>query len=422
MPLSHTIAGIDIGTSKVVVAVAEPTAAGTPRVVGAGMARMRGMKAGAIVSFDDVAQSVTAAVAQAETTSGRTITSAWVTISGTHVSCENARGGTTLTSHPHEIHEVSDPDIQKALAAARPSPSEIGREVFLVVPRTFTVDGVRGITDPIGMTGHRLDAETHVVTGSTSQITNFVRVIPPEIRVHEIVTQGLAAGESVATVDERDLGCVVIDIGAGTTDVSVFIDGAIWHTAVIGFGGQNCTNDIAYVLRAPVLEAEKLKVAHAHGVPGEVDAEPSLAVTLHNRSLNHVSRRLVAEIVAARVVDIFELVRAELGRSGLVGALSAGAILTGGTATMPGIDLLAEQVLQMPARVGTPGAAVNLGEAFRSPAFAAAIGVLAYGTRVELASAPARPVRSGFGFGAILDTIRRMIGPGDAVGARPQPR
>jgi cell division protein FtsA len=407
VPSSHTIVGIDIGTSKVVVTVAEPTGTGVPRVIGAGMSRTRGMRAGAIVSFDDVAQAVAAAVSQAETTSGRQITSAWVTFSGNHVACENASGGTTLTSHPHEIHEILDPDIQKALAAARPSPAELGREVVLVVPRAFTVDGVCGITDPIGITGHRLDAQTHVVTASTSQINNLVRAVPASIAVRELVTQGLASGESVATPDERGLGCVVIDIGAGTTDISVFIDGAIWHTAVLAFGGQNCTNDIAYVLRTPVAEAEALKLGHARAIPAEADDNPSIGVTLHNRSHDTVSARYVSEIVAARVVDIFEKVREELGRSGLTGALSAGAILTGGTATLPGIESLAESVLEMPVRVGMPGAALNLGEAFRSPAFAAAVGVVAYGCRVELVAAQvsARPSAVG-GF---IDTIRRML-------------
>lgn len=413
MPSSHTIVGIDIGTSKVVVTVAEPNPTGVPRVVGAGMARTRGMRAGAIVSFDEVAQAVAAAVSQAETTSGRQITSAWVTFSGNHVACENASGGTTLTNHPHEIHEILDPDIQKALAAARPSPAEIGREVVLVVPRTFTVDGVSGITDPIGITGHRLDAQTHVVTASTSQIHNLVRAVPQTIDVRELVTQGLASGESVATPDERGLGCVVIDIGAGTTDISVFIEGAIWHTAVLPFGGQNCTNDIAYVLRTPVAEAEALKVNHAHAIPAEADGEPSIEVSLHNRSRDTVSARYVSEIVSARIVDIFERVREELGRSGLSGALSAGAILTGGTSSLPGIETLAETVLAMPARVGIPGAANNLGESFRSPAFAAAVGVVAYGCRVELATAPV-PARSST-VGGLLDAVRRLfLGSGQA--------
>ncbi len=413
MPSLHTIVGIDIGTSKVVVTVAEPNPTGVPRVVGAGMARTRGMRAGAIVSFDEVAQAVAAAVSQAETTSGRQITSAWVTFSGNHVACENASGGTTLTNHPHEIHEILDPDIQKALAAARPSPAEIGREVVLVVPRTFTVDGVSGITDPIGITGHRLDAQTHVVTASTSQIHNLVRAVPQTIDVRELVTQGLASGESVATPDERGLGCVVIDIGAGTTDISVFIEGAIWHTAVLPFGGQNCTNDIAYVLRTPVAEAEALKVNHAHAIPAEADGEPSIEVSLHNRSRDTVSARYVSEIVSARIVDIFERVREELGRSGLSGALSAGAILTGGTSTLPGIETLAETVLAMPARVGIPGAANNLGESFRSPAFAAAVGVVAYGCRVELATAPV-PARSST-VGGLLDAVRRLfLGSGQA--------
>lgn len=412
MPSSQTIVGIDIGTSKVVVTVAEPNPAGVPRVVGAGKARTRGMRAGAIVSFDEVAQAVAAAVSQAETTSGRQITSAWVTFSGKHVACENASGGTTLTSHPHEIHEILDPDIQKALAAARPSPAEVGREVVLVVPRTFTVDGVSGITDPIGITGHRLDAQTHVVTASTSQINNLVRAVPQTIDVRELVTQGLASGESVATPDERNLGCVVIDIGAGTTDISVFIEGAIWHTAVLPFGGQNCTNDIAYVLRTPVAEAEALKVNHAHAIPAEADGEPSIEVSLHNRSQDKVSAHYVSEIVSARIVDIFEKVREELGRSGLSGALSAGAILTGGTSTLPGIETLAETVLAMPARVGIPGAAINLGESFRSPAFAAAVGVVAYGCRVELAAAHV-PARSSM-VGGFLDAVRRLfLGSGE---------
>jgi cell division protein FtsA len=373
------------------------------------------MRAGAIVSFDDVAQAVAAAVSQAETTSGRQITAAWVTFSGSHVASENANGGTTLTNHPHEIHEILDPDIQKALAAARPSPAELGREVVLVVPRAFTVDGVHGITDPIGITGHRLDAQTHVVTASTSQINNLIRAVPASIIVRELVTQGLAAGEAVATFDERGLGCVVIDIGAGTTDISVFLSGAIWHTAVLAFGGQNCTNDIAYVLRTPVAEAESLKVEHARALPADATEELSIGVTLHNRSHETVSARYVSEIVSARIVDIFERVREELGRSGLSGALGAGAILTGGTSSLPGIDALAETVLGMPVRVGTPGGANNLGESFRSPAFAAAVGVVAYGCRVELAANHV-PTRQSAVAG-FVDSVRRMLfgtGPADA--------
>ena len=414
MPSSQTIVGIDIGTSKVVVTVAETTSSGVPRVVGAGMSRTRGMRAGAIVSFDDVAQAVAAAVSQAETTSGREITSAWVTFSGSHVASENASGGTTLTSHPHDIHEILDPDIQKALAAARPSPAEVGREVVHVVPRAFTVDGVPGILDPIGMTGHRLDAQTHVITASTSQINNLIRAIPTTIGLRELVAQGLASGESVATVDERALGCVVIDIGAGTTDISVFIDGAIWHTAVLPFGGQNCTNDIAYVLRTPVAEAESLKVEHAHAIPTDASDELAIGVTLHNRAQDTVSARYISEIVAARIADIFEKVREELGRSGLSGALSVGAVLTGGTANLPAIEALAATILEMPVRVGTPGGANNLGESFQSPAFAAAVGVIAYGCRVDLATAGAVPRQSAVG--NFFDVVRRALfgsGPAD---------
>lgn len=420
MPAPLTIVGIDIGTSKVVVTVAEPTPAGTPRVVGAGMARTRGMRSGAIVSFDDVAHAVGAAVSQAETTSGRTITSAWLTFSGSHVASENATGGTTLTSHPHEIHEITDPDIQRALAAARPSPSEVGREVVLVIPRAFAVDGERGIVDPIGITGHRLEAEAHVVTASTSQLNNVIRAIPPAINLRDLVAQGLAAGDAVATLDERALGCVVIDIGAGTTDVSVFIDGAIWHTAVLPYGGQNCTNDIAYVLRTPVADAEGLKIAHACAIPEEADAEDSVSFARHNRSRDTTSARYISEIVSARVTDILEKVREELGRTSLVEALGAGAILTGGTAAMPGIEVLAEQVLGMPARIGTPANAENLGETFRSPAYAAAIGAVVFGCRVELASAPVASRRSGAK--GMIERIRRILGgPGNAP-ARPVAR
>lgn len=360
MAREQFVAGIDVGSTKTVVTIAELKADGKLQLRGAGMSPSKGLRKGIVISLEDTAQSIAAAMNQAQIVSGVTVTSACVSISGEHITSENSRGGTTLPSHTHDVNEA---DVVKALDAARAAPTEASREIVLVVPRNFTVDGQTGIRNPIGMTGHRLDAETHVISGSIGMIQNLEKAIHMAgITLEELVLQGLAAGGATTTEDERELGCVVIDIGGGTTDIAVYMAGSIWHTAVLPFGGGDITHDLAFCLRTSVANAESLKMRYGNAVWTEDSEDRDLQIESHGGATNLTTVGLISQIIQARVEDMFRLIRDDLARKGLSNALGAGVILTGGSSNLPGIREVAEDVLALPVQIGLPTSIPGLGE------------------------------------------------------------
>ncbi|MGH2369558.1 MAG: cell division protein FtsA, partial [Chloroflexota bacterium] len=344
MARERLIAGLDIGTTKTCAVLAERRPGGRLQLVAAGVCPSRGLKRGVVVSLEETSAAVDAAVEQCERKSGQRISSALVSIAGSHVESQNTRGVTTLANHGSDLTAA---DLQKALDSARAVPVPPNREIIHVVPRSYVLDGQDGIKDPIGMSGQRLEAETHVITGAVGSIQNLIKAVQRTgLELDDMVLQPLASAEAVLTQEERELGGVLVDIGGGTTDVAVFLDGSVWHTAVIGFGGTNVSNDIAICLRTPLPQAEQLKIEFGHADPAAVADLPPVDVPTFERSqVQPVPREYLAQIIQARLEEILGMVAKELKRSGYGGLLGAGVILAGGAAAQAGISELAESIL-----------------------------------------------------------------------------
>lgn len=380
VPRVRLVAGLDIGTTKTCAVLAEVRPNGRLQFTAAGVSPTRGLKRGVVVNLEETSASVQAAVERCEGNGGQRMGSALVSIAGTHIASQNTRGVTTLANHGSELTAL---DLQKALDSARAGPIPPDREIIHVVPRSYVLDGQDGIKNPIGMSGHRLEAETHVITGGIGSIQNLIRAVQRTgLELDDIVLQPLASAEAALTPEERELGGVLVDIGGGTTDVAVFLDGSVWHTAVIGLGGNHVSNDIAICLRTPLSQAEALKIEHGHADPAAVADLPPLDVpTFEPHRVHQVPRDYLAQIVQARLEEILGMVANEITRSGCAGLLGAGVILAGGGAEQAGIKELAESILDLPVRIGRPQGIDRLDEGLAGPAFATAIGLLVWGSQ-----------------------------------------
>jgi len=378
MARERLIAGLDIGTTKTCAVLAEHRADGRMQLLAAGVCPSKGLKRGVVVSLEEASGAVHAAVEQCERLSGRHIGSTVVSIAGSHIESQNTRGVTTLANG--SAQDLSAADVQKALDSARAVALPPNREIIDVVPRSFVLDGQDGIRNPIGMSGQRLEAEVHVITGAVGSIQNLIKAVHRTgLELDDLVLQPLASAEAVVTQEERDLGGVLVDIGGGTTDVAVFLDGAVWHSAVLPVGGNNVSNDIAICLRTPLQHAEELKIAYGHADPGAVADLPALDVpTFERHQARQVPRDYLAQIIQARMEEILGMVGNELRRSGYAGLLGAGVILAGGVAEQAGIKELAESILDLPVRIGQPQGVERLDDRLSGPAFATAIGLLVW--------------------------------------------
>ena len=377
MARERLIAGLDIGTTKTCAVLAEQRPDGRLQLLAAGIAPSKGLKRGVVVSLEDASASIQAAVEQCERVAGQRIGSVVASIAGSHVESQNTRGVTTLSGNSEDLSAL---DVQKALDSARAVALPPNREIVDVVPRSFVLDGQDGIKNPIGMSGQRLEAEVHVITGAVGSIQNLIKSVQRTgLELDDLVLQPLASAEAVVTEEERELGSVLVDIGGGTTDVAIFLDGSVWHSAVLPVGGNNVTNDIAICLRTPLNRAEALKIAYGHADPEAVAELPPLDVPSFERStVKQVPRHYLAEIIEARLEEMLCKVADELRRSGYAGLLGAGVILTGGVAEQAGIKELAETILDLPVRIGQPQGVERLDERLSGPAFATAIGLLVW--------------------------------------------
>jgi cell division protein FtsA len=378
--VEQTIVGIDVGTTKVCTLVGEVSDDGVVRIVGVGTVPSRGVRKGVIVNVNEATQAIQASVEKAERVSGYDIERAHVSLAGAHVTSLNSRG---VVAVQRGERGVTPEDVDRALDAARAIAIPHDREVVHIVPRGYTVDGQEGIRDPVGMVGFRLEVEAHIITGAVSSIHNLIKCVEDAgVGVDELVLDPLASGEAVLADTEREMGVVLVDIGGGTTDIAVFIEGSIWHTTILAVGGHHLTNDIAVVMKMPAAAAEEAKIQFGHAVPEEVDpAEMMQVVTFGDNAPVKVSRREMAQVVEARVEEIFSLVLQEIKRSGYDGLLPAGVVLTGGTAQLRGIRELGRQVLKLPVRVGGPSDLMGLTDSIMSPAFATSVGLIRWGQR-----------------------------------------
>lgn len=374
---SKTIVSIDIGTTKICSLVAEIDQENDLRIAGVGVAPAQGIHRGVVVNVNEATAAIADSIAQAERASSYRIESAYIGLAGTHISAQNNRGAIALNGRKG----IQNADITRVLNAARLSNLPENREILHIIPRNFTVDGDDGVKDPLGMFAQQLEVEAHIVTGATSSINNLVACIHAnQIEVDALVLEPLASGSAILTDMEKDMGVVLVDIGGGTTDIAIFIEGSIWHTVVLPTGGQHITNDIAVGLHTPFDVAENLKIKYGHANPQKVETEAHLNITTFGEDGGQeIDRKFLAEIISARTEEIFEFILKEIKRSGYDGLLPAGVVLCGGTANLTGIKDIGRNILDLPIRVGSPqnlrGRIGDLNE----PAFATAVGLLQWG-------------------------------------------
>lgn len=373
------ITGLDIGTTKIGVVVAEPTENDSFRILGVGNAPSEGLKKGVVVNLEAAVESVRKALDDAELVTGMKIDSAQVSIAGDHIKSINSRGVVAIGKNSVEIVPS---DVDRAIDAAKTVAIPSDREIIHVLPQEYTVDDQGGIKDPVGFSGVRLEVDIHIVTGSVSAARNILKCVERSgILVDELVLEPLASSYAVLTKDEMELGSVVIDMGGGTTDLAVFHEGSVKHTAVVGIGGKNVTSDLAIGLRTPLDQAERLKCNYGSALSSLVDATEMVVVPgVAGRESKEVSRSVLASIIEPRTEEIFSLVARELKRGHFTEMLAAGVVLTGGAAQLEGALELAEQIFDLPAKLGTPLQFENSAEITPGPAFSTGVGLIHYAT------------------------------------------
>lgn len=367
------IVGIDIGTTKICTLVARAESADLLRILGVGIEPSLGIKKGTVVDMTTAAQSISRSIEKAERTSGLEITSALVSLAGSHVSSMNSKGVVGITGR-----KIDADDIARAVDAARAVNIPHNREIIHVIQRGFSVDGQEGIQKPLGFHGYRLEVETHIITAAQATVENLRQCVASSgVDVSQFVLNPLASGEVVLNDTERQMGAVVCDIGGGTTDMAIYIDGDVWHTSVLAVGGNHITSDIAHGLRLPISQAEEIKLQHGYALRSEVGAIESFTIKpIGEEKLAQINRQELVNIIEARVEEIFSLVLQEIKRSGYDGLLPAGMVLTGGTSALPGIRQLATRVLGLPVRIAQPENLVGMTDRLESPAYSTSVGLL----------------------------------------------
>lgn len=397
--------GLDIGTTKITAIVAEADESGEGlRIVGVGTAPSDGLKRGVVVSLDKTVRSIQHAVGEAERMSGRRIQSVYAGIAGDHIRGLTSRGVIAVSRKDTEIRAQ---DVERVVEAAKAVAIPADREILHVLPQGFVVDDQDGIRDPVGMTGVRLEAEVHIITGGSSACRNIVRAAEKAgLRVEELVLEPLASANAVLENEEREMGVALLDIGGGTTDVAVFCEGTIRHTAVIGLGGSNVTNDLAIGLRTPVDRAETLKLQCGCALTSMVRPEEMARVpSVGGRPDRDISRHMLAMMIEPRAEEIFALAQKEVRKSHAAELLAAGVVITGGASLLPGMVELAEQVFGLPVRRGDPKGVSGLIESISGPRYATGVGLALHAFQCD---APGRPSGAGL-FSKIFTGARRWI-------------
>ncbi len=371
----QTLAAIDVGSSKICTLVAEATPDNDLRILGVGITPAAGVKKGMVDNIQEATEAIATSVERAEKSSGARILSAHVSIGGNHTQSMNNRGIATI---PGGTRAITDADIDRALEGARNLNLPTNREVLHSIARFFVVDGQEQVTDPVGMYGQRLDLDCHIVTGSVTAIQNLTQCVEGAgVQVETIVFAPLAGAEAVLENEEKEQGVILADIGGGTTDIAVFVEGSIFHTTVLPVGGYHLTHDLVAGLRAPYSAAEAMKVSYGSCMPSRVDAEEIVEIdAFGGQRTKEVPRRRMAEILQARVEEILEMIYIDVKRAGFDDMVAAGLVLTGGTAALPGIVELSELVLRLPVRTGIPRRIHGLADSINSPAYATSVGLL----------------------------------------------
>jgi len=374
---ANIIVGLDIGTTKTCAIVGELSDTGID-IIGIGSSPSEGLRKGVVVNIDSTVEAVKKAVEEAEKMSGCQIRSVYVGIAGGHIKGQNSLGIIAVKGR-----EVDDEDVQRAVEASKAIAIPLDREILHTLPQSYIVDEQDGIRDPIGMSGVRLEAKVHIVTGASTSIQNIAKSVNRVgLDIEEIVLEQLASSEAVLSEDEKDLGVAMLDIGGGTTDIAVFCEGSIKHTAVIPVGGNYVTSDIATGLRTPAGEAEKLKIRYGCAYSPLIPKDDSIEVpSVGGREPREVSRQILGRIIEPRMEEILSLAQKEIVRSGYEDVMAAGVVLTGGASIMEGMPELAEQVFNLPVRRGYPTGIGGLTDIVNSPMYATGVGLIMYGSK-----------------------------------------
>ncbi|MDP3425882.1 MAG: cell division protein FtsA [Humidesulfovibrio sp.] len=402
MAKSDIIVGLDIGTTKICAVVGEAKDDGVVDIIGIGTSPSTGLRRGVVVNIEQTVQSIKKALEEAELMAGCEIHSVYAGIAGSHIKGFNSHGVIAVKGG-----EVTQKDVDRVIEAAKAVAIPLDREVIHTLPQEFIVDDQRGIADPLGMAGVRLEVKVHIVTGAVTSAQNIVRSCHRSgLDVADIVLESLASSKAVLSAEEREIGVCLVDLGGGTTDIAIFSKDSIKHTAVLALGGNNLTNDIAFGLRTPMVAAEKIKIDHGCALAELVKVDEGIEVpSVGGRDSRAMSKRVLAEICEPRCEEILALVDQELIKSGYKNQIAAGVVLTGGTSLIHGMQDLAEQVFDLPVRIGYPEYVGGLHDMVNNPKYATAVGLLLYG-------AENRVVKSGGGDFRIRDdnVFNRILG------------
>lgn len=401
-PERNLLVGLDIGTSKVVAIVGELQNDGSVEIIGIGSNPSRGLKKGVVVNIESTVQSIQRAIEEAELMAGCQIHSVYVGIAGSHVRSLNSHGIVAIRDK-----EVAQGDVDRVLDAARAVAIPADQKILHLLPQEYVIDNQEGIREPIGMSGVRLEARVHMVTGAVSAAQNIIKCIRRcGLEVDDVILEQLASSHAVLTDDEKELGVCLVDIGGGTTDIAVFTEGAIRHTAVIPIAGDQVTNDIAVALRTPTQNAEEIKMRYACALSQLAGTEETIEVpSVGERAARRLSRQTLAEVVEPRYEELMTLVQAELRRSGFEDMTAAGVVLTGGSAKMEGAIELAEEIFHMPVRLGVPQNMTGLTDVVRNPIYATGVGLLHF-SRLHRGELHPELTSSAKGFNALWGRMR----------------
>lgn len=398
------VVGLDIGTSKVCTVVGEIHGPGQIDVIGIGSTESRGIKRGVVVSLDAAVDSIRRSIADAEHMAGVEIGSVTLALSGPGIKGFNSRGVVAVAGRNRE---VSRDDVRRAIDAASAVSLPSGREIIHVLPQDFVVDEQEGIDAPVGLTGARLEVNVHIVTGSATAIHNLVSCVNKAgVEVSQTVISQLAAAESVLTLDEKELGVALIDIGGGTADIAIYERGSLWHTGVVAVGGDHFTNDVAVGLRTPLPEAEKVKRRVGCALSSMVGEEETMEVaSVGGRRPRVMARRMLSDILQPRAEELFHLVWDEISKSGYEKSLNSGLVLTGGGAQLDGLVEIAEQIFDLPIRRGSPTDVGGLADHVANPSSATAVGLVRYAERQRVLTEPA----TGHAWAGLFERLRTVF-------------
>lgn len=407
MARSELLVGLDIGTTKICAIVGEPNENNGIDVIGIGTSPSTGLRNGVVVNIEQTVQSIKKTLEEAELMAGCEIRSVYAGIAGGHIKGFNSHGVIAVKGG-----EVSPRDIERVLEAAKAVAIPLDREVIHILPQEYIVDDQKGIVDPLGMAGVRLEVNVHIVTGAVTSAQNIVRSCHRSgLDVSDIVLESLASAQAVLTDEEREIGVALVDLGGGTCDMAIFANDSIKYTGVVALAGQIVTKDIAYGLRTPMAAAEKIKIKHGSALAEMVRADEFIEVpSVGGREPRRLSRQVLAEICQPRMEEILSLIDQDLVRSGLKNRIGAGVVLTGGTALIQGCQELGEQIFNLPTRVGYPRNVGGLKDMVNSPKFATAMGLLCYGADKEGIDPQRFRIRSeNNAFSSILSCMKKWF-------------